>query len=114
LFITHTHEVYLNGTLIPIVSLVNGMTIVFCDDVAQLNAECFHVEFDTHDVIEAEGALCESSRSASMRRCAPVALNGGSKLLWSHLRNAAAPFMDWRQPPDLLCAALDARAGQGG
>ncbi len=109
LFLSHTHEVFLNGVLIPIASLVNGKTICFHDAID--SAEYFHVEFAFHDVIEAEGALCESSRDEAMERCAPVALNGGSSQLWSHLRSAAAPFVDRRKPFDLIRDSLEARAG---
>jgi hypothetical protein len=108
LFITHTHEVFLNGVLVPVVSLVNGKTISFCDEIE--SAEYFHVEFTHHDVIDAEGTPCESSRDQAMERCAPVALNGGRKLLWSHLRSAAAPFVDRRQPFDRIRDGLEARA----
>jgi hypothetical protein len=108
LFITHTHEVFLDQVLVPAVSLVNGKTIFFCDDID--SAEYFHVEFDSHDVIDAQGALCESSRDEAMARRAPVALNGGRELLWSHLRSAAAPFVDRRQPFDRIREGLEARA----
>ena len=47
-----------------------------------------------------------------MERCAPVALNGARKLLWSHLRSAAAPFVDRRQPVDLMREA-NLRATKG-
>jgi hypothetical protein len=111
LFITHTHEVFLNDVLVPIMSLVNGKTISFCDEID--SAEYFHIEFDSHDVIDAEGGLCESSRDEAMERCAPVVLNGGRSQLWSHLRSAAAPFVDRRRPFDQIRDSLDLRAGLG-
>ena len=46
------------GVLIEAKDLVNGASIVQPDDVEE--AEYFHIEFDTHDVIIAEGALSES------------------------------------------------------
>ena len=48
----------LGGVLIEAKDLVNGASIVQADDVEE--TEYFHVEFDTHDVIIAEGALSES------------------------------------------------------
>ena len=109
LFVTHTHAVFLNRVLVPAVSLVNGKTISFCDEID--SAEYFHLEFDNHDVIDAEGALCESFRDEATETCAPLALNGGRSQLWSHLRNAAAPFVDRRQPFDRIRDGLDMRAG---
>ena len=111
LFVTHTHAVFLNQVLIPIVSLVNGKTITFHDRPGLDSAEYFHIEFDAHDVVDAEGALCESFRDETTEPCAPLALNGGRSQLWSHLRNAAAPFMDRRRPFDLIRDGLDVRAG---
>jgi hypothetical protein len=111
LFVTHTHEVFLNQVLVPIVSLVNGKTISFHDEIGLNSVEYFHLEFDSHDVIDAEGALCESFRDGATERCAPLALNGGRSQFWSHLRNAAAPFVDRRQPFDLIRDSLDIRAG---
>jgi len=100
--------------LVPIVSLVNGKTISFCDETGPESAEYFHLEFGSHDVVDAEGALCESFRDEATEPCAPLALNGGRSQLWSHLRNAAAPFMDRRKPFDLIRDHLDMRAGLRG
>lgn len=111
LFVTHTHAVFLNQVLIPIASLVNNKTISFHDEIGLNSVEYFHLEFDNHDVIDAEGALCESFRDEATELCAPLALNGGRAVLWSHLRNAASPFVDRRQPFDLIRDGLDTRAG---
>lgn len=109
LFVSHTHAVFLNQVLVPIVSLVNGKTISFHDGLNR--AEYFHLEFDNHDVIDAEGALCVSYKDEAMELCAPLALNGGRSLLWSHLRSAMAPVMDRRLPFDLARDHVDIRAG---
>ena len=109
LFVSHTHAVFLNQVLVPIVSLVNGKTISFHDGPG--SAEYFHLEFDNHDVIDAEGALCESHMDETMELCAPLVLNGGRSLLWSHLRSAMAPVMDRRLPFDLARDHVDIRAG---
>ena len=111
LFVTHTHAIFLDGVLVPAVSLVNGKTITFHDKPGFGPAEYFHIEFDGHDVMDAESALCESFRDETTRLCAPLVLNGGKSQLWSHLRNAAAPFMDRRKPYDLIRDRLEHRAG---
>lgn len=109
LFVSHTHAVFMNQVLVPVASLVNGKTITFHDDFG--SAEYFHLEFDNHDVIDAEGALCESYMDETMELCAPLVLNGGRSLLWSHLRSAMAPLMDRRLPFDRVRDHVDIRAG---
>jgi hypothetical protein len=49
---------YLDGVLIEAKDLINGVSIVQAERVAEL--EYFHIELDTHDVIIAEGALSET------------------------------------------------------
>ena len=111
LFISDSHAIFLGGALVPIESLINGKTISF-DDRTDLDVlEYFHVQFDTHDVIDAEGLLCESHRDETMALCAPLALNGGRSRMYSHLRSAMAPFLDRRQPLDRIRDGLEARAG---
>jgi Hint domain len=111
LFVTHTHAVFLGQVLVPIMSLVNGRTISFCDEIDRGSFEHFHIKLDDHDVIDAEGAFCESYRDETMEFCAPLALNGGRSRLWSHLRSAMAPVMDRRLPFDRIRDGLDIRAG---
>jgi hypothetical protein len=93
------------------VSLINDKTICFYDESGRNSVEYFHFEFDNHDVIDAEGALCESYRDEAMELCVPLVLNGGRSQLWSHLRSAIAPVMDRRLPLDLIRDGLDIRAG---
>ncbi len=111
LVVTPTHAVFLNDVLVPIVSLVNGRTISFHDEIGLNSLEYFHLEFDNHDVIDAEGALCESYRDEAMEPCAPLALNGPRSQLLSHLRSAIAPVVDRRLPLDRIRDGLDIRAG---
>jgi hypothetical protein len=112
LFVTNAHAVFLDGVLVPVGNLVNGKTISF-DERTGLDAlEYFHVAFDSHDVIDAEGALCESHRDAAMQACAPeLAFTGGRSQLSSHLRSAIAPLIDRRRPLDRIRDGLEARAG---
>ena len=112
LFVTNAHAVFLDGVLVPIGSLVNGKTISFDERIDVDALEYFHVAFDSHDVIDAEGAFCESHRDAAMPACAPeLAFNGGRSQLSSHLRSAIAPLIDRRRPLDRIRDGLEARAG---
>ncbi len=113
LLLTNSHAVFLDGVLVPIGDLANGKTIFFDDMIGGLDTlEYIHVEFDAHDVIDAEGALCKSRRDDAMEACAPiVTFNGERSRLYSHLRSAIAPLVDCRQPLDRIRDGLEARAG---
>jgi hypothetical protein len=112
LFVTNAHAMFLDGVLVPIGSLVNGKTISFDERIDVDALEYFHVAFARHDVIDAEGALCESHRDAAMQACAPeLAFHGGRSQFSSHLRSAIAPLIDRRQPLDRIRDSLEARAG---
>ena len=58
LWISPHHAMYLEGVLIEAKDLINGVSIVQAERVGRV--EYFHIEFDTHDVIIAEGAPSES------------------------------------------------------
>jgi glycosyltransferase involved in cell wall biosynthesis len=58
LWISPQHAMYLDGMLIPASTLVNGVSISQAETVEELSY--LHLEFDTHEVIYAEGALSES------------------------------------------------------
>jgi autotransporter passenger strand-loop-strand repeat protein/probable HAF family extracellular repeat protein len=58
LWISPHHAMYLDGVLIEAKDLVNGVSIVQAEHVA--NLEYFHIELETHDVIVVEGALSET------------------------------------------------------
>ena len=111
LFVSDSHAIFLGGALVPVESLINGKTIFFDERMDLDVLEYFHVQFGTHDVIEAEGLLCESHRDETMELCAPLALNGGRSRICSHLRSAMAPFLDRRQPLDRIRDGLETRAG---
>ncbi|MCX7382434.1 MAG: Hint domain-containing protein [Alphaproteobacteria bacterium] len=57
LLVSPDHALYLDGVLVPAGLLVNGGSIV---RVAVEEVTYFHIELPQHDVILAEGALCES------------------------------------------------------
>lgn len=131
LYLSRLHMVHLNGVLIPIGDLINGRTIVPVDvDGDQL--VYYHIALESHDVVIAEGAPCESllvtaeklamfdnadeyyalyGTSADMVPCAPLAaFNGGRSQLKSRLRSAISPVVDLRHPRDIARDRLEARA----
>lgn len=112
LVVTESHAIFLDGVLARAGSLVNGKTITFDQKGEREELEYFHLEFDNHDVMDAEGALCESLLGEDMEACAPmVEFRGGRSELSSRLRSAAAPFVDLRRPLDRIRDRLESRAG---
>ena len=112
LCLTAAHAVFIDGLLVPVVNLVNGTTITFhATDREEL--EFFHVALDGHDVIDAEGAPCESHRADGEQPCVPlVTFNGGRDELKSRLRSAASFVIDRRQPIDVIRDTLEERGLQ--
>ena len=131
LYLSPAHLVHLDGLLIPIGNLINGRSVASVNvDADQL--EYFHVELETHDVVLAEGAPCETLLTtaeklaafdnaeeyyalygvpADMAPCAPLAaFNGGRSELKSRLRSALAPVIDIRRPMDVVRDDIEARA----
>jgi len=131
LYVSRSHMVYLDGVLIPVGDLINGQTIAAVD-VEGDRLAYYHVELETHDVLIAEGAPCESLLTtaekiavfdnadeyyalygvpADMAPYAPMAaFNGGRSELKSRLRSAVAVVIDRRQPRDIVRDCLEARA----
>ncbi len=129
LFVTSWHCLYLDGLLVPAGHLVNGTTIAAypADELDEL--EYFHVKLESHDVIYAEGAACETllsvGESASnfaeyYRRygqpeaeetpCAPlVCYEGRRGQIASRLRSAVSPWLDRRTELDILRDRLEER-----
>jgi hypothetical protein len=131
LYLSRAHMVHLNGVLIPVGDLINGRTITVVD-VPGDQMVYYHVELETHDVLMAEGAPCESFLStaeklasfdnadeyyalygapADMAPCAPLAaFVGGLSELKSRLRSAVAVVVDIREPRDVARDYLEGRA----
>jgi hypothetical protein len=111
LVLTASHSVFTEGVLVPVVNLVNGTSIVLeaADDRETL--DFFHVALARHDVLDAEGAACESWRDAAVEEpCAPLlSFYGGRDELRSRLRSAASIIVDRRQPLDIIRDSLEER-----
>jgi hypothetical protein len=121
-----------NGDLIQALDLVNGTTIARypADELDEI--EYFHIRLETHDVIYAEDAECESlgdgdydrfdnfveyerlfgAQGASPAgRCAPMLGGFGPRArVLSHLRSAASPLVDMRNKLERLRDDLQERA----
>ena len=131
LYLSRSHMVHINGVLIPIGDLINGRTITAVD-VPGDRIVYYHVELETHDVIIAEGAPCETLLTTAekltafdnadeyyalygapgdMVACAPLAaFVGGRSQLKSRLRSAISPVIDIRSPMDVVRDEIEGRA----
>lgn len=110
LCLTASHAVFVDGFLVPAGDLVNGTSIVFEAADGQDTLDFFHVELARHDVLDAQGAWCESLRHPSVEPCVPLlGFHGGRSELRSRLRSAASLFVDRRQPIDIIRDTLEER-----
>ncbi|PPC88453.1 MAG: hypothetical protein CTY31_02175 [Hyphomicrobium sp.] len=134
LFISRNHALYIDGLLIPISSLINGVSITVEMPIDVTSIDYHHIELATHDVILAEGVACETlmptvarsaiSADASASQdsalayqsqptssVAPIAAyNGRRAILRSRLRSAVLPIADIRMPLDIVRDRLEDRA----
>jgi hypothetical protein len=110
LCLTALHAVYLDGFLVNVGDLVNGTSIVFAQASGQDTLEFFNVDLDRHDILDVQGAPCESRYTAGTERCAPLlGFDGGRSRLRSRLRSAASVVIDRRQPLDIIRDGLEER-----
>jgi hypothetical protein len=129
LYVTETHALLIDGVLVQAGNLVNDTTITryHARDLDEL--EYFHIKLERHDVIYAEGAptetLLEVDESAANfaeylrqygpvtteeSRCAPLLRYEYRRgELKSCFRSAISPWIDRRQPVDIIRDKLDAR-----
>jgi hypothetical protein len=130
LYMTRAHALFLDGMLIPVCSLINGSTIVVDDAQDLSELEYFHVKFESHDVIYAEGAACESLlmvsehaknfadyyrahafKGSEQKPFAPIhSLWSRRSQLASRIRSAASLIKESRRPLDVVRDRLEARA----
>jgi hypothetical protein len=128
LYLTEWHSLFIDGVLIPVGSLINGATIKL-DEREPVELEFFNIKLETHDVIYAEGAPVETQCEVDERAvnfaeylrkygaprtdevlCAPIAPYGGRGELRSRLRSAISPWLDRREPIDVIRDRLEERA----
>jgi hypothetical protein len=109
LTLTAAHALFIDGCLIPAGDLVNGTTIAPHETAGPM-LELFHIELDSHDVIDAEGCSCESLLLPGQKACAPrLGFHGRGREAASRLRSAVAPWFDRRQPLDIVRDRLEGR-----
>lgn len=111
LCVTALHAVYIDGFLMKAGDLVNETSIHFKPADGEDELDFFNIELERHDVVEAQGAFCESLYRAGTERCAPdLAFDGGRSRLRSHLRSVASLVIDRRRPIDIIRDDLEERA----
>jgi hypothetical protein len=131
LYLAKDHSLFIDGVLVPVANLINGTTIALCDASEFDELEYFHIKLDNHDVIYAEEAPCESlltvnesagnfadyfrtygAPSVAEVRCAPLVGYRRTRRseFKSRLRSAASPWVDRRQPLEIIRDRLEERA----
>lgn len=110
LYLSPGHALYLGGVLISVSVLLNGRSIVRCSTYEADRLSYFHLEFEDHQVIFAEGTPVESLRDERMIPFAPTWHGGRRSELRSRLRSAISPWLDRRRNFDKVRDRLEARA----
>jgi hypothetical protein len=130
LYVTQTHRLLIDGVLITARDLINGSTISVVDAAGLTELEYYHIKLETHDVVFAEGAACETllqideaagnfvdylrrhgAPRADEAPCAPIpSYDGARSLVKSRLRSALSPWIDRRQPLDRIRDRIEERA----
>lgn len=110
LCLTALHSVYVDGFLMPVGDLVNGTSIIFEAADGRDGLDFFSIELDGHDILDVQGAFCESLYRAETERCAPLLrFTGGRSKLRSRMRSVASLMIDRRQPIDIIRDKLEER-----
>lgn len=129
LYLTQWHALFIDDVLVPVGSLVNGTSIALYDANEFDELEFFHIKLESHDVIYAEGAPCETLLKVSeaslnfadyLRQygtpeidelpCVPLlTFNGGRSQVKSRFRSAVSPWFDRRQKIDVIRDRLEER-----
>jgi hypothetical protein len=111
LCVTALHAMYVDGFLMNVGDLINGASVIFEPADGQDTLDLFNIELDRHNILDVQGAFCESLYRAGTERCAPVlGFDGGRSKLRSHLRSVASIAVDRRQPIDIIRDKLEERA----
>jgi Hint domain len=122
LYVTKWHAVLFDNVLVPVANLINGTTIALYNAKELAELEFFHIKLESHDVIYAEGAPCETllgvdenavnfaeylrmygTPTGNEAPCVPLlSYNGGRDELKSLFRSAISPWFDRRQKLDVI------------
>ena len=110
LYVSQQHGIFTDGVLVRAGSLVNGTTIALHDagDVCEL--EYYHIRLQSHDVIYAEGAPCETFAESEAHFVPVLSFTGSRSKMKSHLRSALSPLVDRREQIDIIRDQLEDRA----
>jgi hypothetical protein len=130
LYVSQQHAIFVDGELVRVESLVNGATIALHDTNELSELEYYHIKLQSHDIIYAAGAPCETlldvdegavnfveylrmygAPSEMTQPGIPVRsfYSNRSKMM-SHLRSALSPLVDRREKIDLIRDLLEERA----
>jgi hypothetical protein len=133
LYLSPNHMLFIDGVLIPVKYLINGVSIAQAVPNSLQQIEYFHIELETHEVIFAEGAAVETllvttdregfdnfveyerlygkNNRQTMTPYAPiVCYNGRRSELIRLLRRAASTVVDARNPIQVAFDRIAARA----
>ena len=128
LYVTGGHALFVDGLLAPVGCLINGTTITRYEAREYDELKYFHIKLESHDVIYAEGAAVETllivdesavNFAEYFRRygtkteetpCVPrISYGGGRGELKSRIRSAISPWLDRREPLDVIRDRLEER-----
>ena len=122
LFVTQSHALFFDGVLVPAGCMINGTTITLYDAREYDELEFYHIKLESHDVIYAEGAPCETLLqvdecaanfaeyfriygvpTSEPRPCVPLLTYDGARSeIKSRLRSALSPWIDRREKIDVI------------
>jgi hypothetical protein len=136
LYLSPNHALFIDGVLIRVKDLVNGISIAPAIPAGQETIEYYHIVLDTHEVILAEGVPAETlllrasnyesfTNFVEYKRLYPaepplamtpfapiVGYEGGREHLKALLRLGASPFVQMRDPIQEAYERIAARAEQ--
>jgi len=131
LYLSQWHSLLIDDVLVPAAYLINGTTITKYAARELDELQYFHIKLESHDVICAEGAPCDTVLNPEViagavnfadylreygtpktdeTPCAPfVGYDGGRSELKALMRSAVSPWIDRRQKLDVIRDRLEER-----